>query len=135
MKTSSADLMSSRRSGIAAVAACLLLGLLPSLSGLFVRPGSWCHRLRKAWLQPPPGVFGPVWTLLYLSLGLSHYLFLTADKAGNRTAGNLTYGLQLASNAAWHRSFSGSKHHVSRWLISAWSWCNSEIREQAGRAF
>ncbi len=46
----------------------LVLGVGITL-GTTVRPGDWYATLQKAWFTPPPWVFGPVWTVLYVLIG------------------------------------------------------------------
>src|SRR5262245_33578697 len=58
----------------------LLLGLGPLLAGsavgLVTQGGGsrWYRRLAKPPWNPPPVVFGPVWTVLYLLMGLAAVL-------------------------------------------------------------
>jgi benzodiazapine receptor len=51
----------------------LILGYLPALGGLFTDVGTWYASLQKPVFNPPEWVFGPVWTVLYLTIGLSFY--------------------------------------------------------------
>jgi tryptophan-rich sensory protein len=62
---------------------------------------------KPAW-APPPAVFGPVWTVLYLSIALAAWLVWR--RAGWRR-GRVALGLwavQLALNAAWTPAFFGA---------------------------
>lgn len=50
---------------------CLVVGLLPGLSGFFFRPGEWYfHDLDKPSWTPPPWIFAPVWTTIYVCTGV-----------------------------------------------------------------
>jgi len=51
----------------------IILGFLPALGGLFTEIGPWYASLQKPVFNPPAWVFGPVWTVLYLTIGLSFY--------------------------------------------------------------
>jgi benzodiazapine receptor len=51
----------------------LILGFLPVLGGLFTDTGAWYASLNKPVFNPPEWVFGPVWSILYLTIGLSFY--------------------------------------------------------------
>jgi len=51
----------------------LILGYLPALGGLFTDIGTWYASLNKPVFNPPEWVFGPVWSILYLMIGLSFY--------------------------------------------------------------
>lgn len=59
-----------------------ILGLVGFLAACFAaaasaavfRPGSWYARLEKPSWNPPDWVFGPVWTVLYVAIGVSGWL-------------------------------------------------------------
>lgn len=85
----------------------ILIGLLPALAGLFFRPGEWYARLAKPEWTPPGWVFGPVWTVLYLTIGIAGYLAWSAGAAQQRTFPFTVYGLQLALNGLWSWLFFG----------------------------
>ena len=73
---------------------------------------SWYAPLRKASLNPPPWVFGPVWTILYALMGISLYRASRARAAGPAGAapGALQpFFLQLSLNAAWSFVFFGAR--------------------------
>lgn len=69
--------------------------------GTTVRPGDWYGTLNKAWFTPPPAVFGPVWTVLYVLIGI-----VGARKALYGGAQGL-WLLQMAANFAWSPVFFG----------------------------
>ena len=66
----------------AAIAICQAAGAIGGLAtARSVR--SWYPRQRKAALNPPSSVFGPVWTVLYLLMGISLYrAWVQARRAG-----------------------------------------------------
>jgi len=51
----------------------IILGYLPALGGVFTDTGTWYALLHKPLFNPPGWVFGPVWSMLYLTIGLSFY--------------------------------------------------------------
>jgi NAD-dependent deacetylase len=51
----------------------IALGYLPALGGVFTDTGTWYASLQKPVFNPPGWVFAPVWSLLYLTIGLSFY--------------------------------------------------------------
>ncbi|MFW6114778.1 MAG: TspO/MBR family protein [Thermodesulfobacteriota bacterium] len=51
----------------------ILLGYLPALGGLFTDTGTWYASLQKPAFNPPEWIFSPVWSILYLTIGLSFY--------------------------------------------------------------
>lgn len=91
------------------LARCLGLCFLPALGGFISRPDAWYQALEKPPGNPPPAVFGPVWTALYTLMGLALYDYQQAarNSGGEREvrAGQVWFGLQLALNAAWSPVF------------------------------
>jgi len=67
---------------------------------------TWYAGLEKPMLNPPNYVFGPVWTLLYLLIGISLYL-VWVQKAKNKTAAYVAFAAQMALNALWSLVFFG----------------------------
>jgi translocator protein len=64
-------------------------------------PGDWYHSLRRPSWNPPDWVFGPVWSVLYLSIGVAGWLVWREDGSA-RVDGALTlWAVQLVLNAAW----------------------------------
>ena len=58
---------------------CILLTLsIGAISGGATASGinNWFMALNKPFFNPPNYLFGPVWTLLYLLMGISFYLIL-----------------------------------------------------------
>ena len=53
----------------------------------------WYSTLKKSVLTPPDSAFGPVWTVLYIMMGISS---VQAFKAGARGLPLVLYGAQLA---------------------------------------
>ena len=86
------------------IALCLFGGML---SGLATPPGAWYASLQKPSWQPPPWIFGPVWTVLYLMIGVSGWLLWSRRSApGGRVAIAMFLG-QLGLNFAWTPVFFG----------------------------
>src|SRR4051812_12601567 len=71
---------------------------------------AWFDTLDQPAFAPPKGVFGPVWTTLYLLMAAAHYLVTThgAEPAAKRAA-TILYGLQLGLNALWSILFIGRR--------------------------
>ena len=69
---------------------------------------TWYAGLDKPWFNPPNWVFGPVWTLLYLLMGISLYLVWSAPQADGKRKAYLLFGMQLTLNAAWSLIFFGT---------------------------
>jgi benzodiazapine receptor len=77
------------------------------LGSLFTTPsvGGWYGTLRKPAWTPPNWVFGPVWSLLYLSMAIAAWLvWCRAGISGARLPLAL-FALQLALNVSWSAIF------------------------------
>lgn len=73
-----------------------------------VDAASFYSQLAKPAWAPPAGVFGPVWSLLYLLMGVAAWL-VWRERPSQRVDGALgLYIVQLAANALWS------------WLFFAW---------------
>ena len=86
----------------------LLPFLASAIGGLFTASSvsTWYVELTKPSFNPPSWIFGPVWTILYLLMGISLYLVWT--KKYNQKAFTL-FGVQLFLNALWTILFFGLK--------------------------
>lgn len=82
---------------------------LGALSGYATRgetQGEWYTSLKKPSWQPPKWLFGPVWTTLYILMGVA---FWRVWRAGAPTVPMVLFAVQLALNIAW--SFLFFKKH------------------------
>lgn len=68
---------------------------------------TWYAALEKPVLNPPNFVFGPVWTVLYVLMGISLYLFWNAKGQGGKRSAYVAYGVQLVLNTLWSVVFFG----------------------------
>lgn len=78
---------------------------LAALFGAQFEPGPWYEGLRKPPLNPPNWVFGPVWSVLYLTIAVAGWLVWCARPASARPLA--LWGTQLVLNAAWSLLFFG----------------------------
>lgn len=67
---------------------------------------------RPAW-APPAGVFGPVWTTLYVLMGVAAWTVWRAARGPHTAAALALFVAQLAANALWSWLFFG--WHLGRW--------------------
>lgn len=86
--------------------------LVGGLSGFVTSGGvrDWYPTLVKPPFNPPSWVFGPVWTILYLMMGLA--LFLVWHKGVDRDlvrVGLILFAVQLALNGLWSVIFFGMR--------------------------
>lgn len=71
---------------------------------------TWYVTLNKPFFSPPNWIFGPVWTLLYLLMGVSLYIFWnTKTNIKKKHLGLSLFIVQLALNALWSILFFGLK--------------------------
>ena len=88
------------------------------LSGFATANGvsTWYPTLVKPPFNPPSWVFGPVWTVLYLMMGVAAYLVWLRgiDSAGVKTALTV-FLIQLALNGLWSILFFGL--HQPGWAL------------------
>ena len=79
---------------------------LGALGGLLT-DSTWYVDLQRPSFAPPGWLFGPVWTVLYICMGIASWLVWREAgwRAGRRAL--ILYGIQLAFNAAWTPIFFG----------------------------
>ncbi len=69
---------------------------------------TWYTGLHKPAFNPPNGVFAPVWTTLYIVMGLAAWrVWRTGAGAKDRRPALGVYAVQLALNLAWSILFFG----------------------------
>ena len=73
-----------------------LIGYITALRGGFRN-----NKLQKPSWQPPDWVFGPVWTILYIMMGIASWLLWRALPSTARSVALALYATQLALNFAW----------------------------------
>jgi tryptophan-rich sensory protein len=84
----------------------------------------WFQTLKKPGFAPPGSLFGPVWTTLYLLMGVAHYLVTTQDAEPEaKRAAQVLYGLQLGLNALWSFLFFGQRNPFAAFIeiLLLWS--------------
>jgi translocator protein len=72
--------------------------------------GSWYQSLDKPNWNPPGWVFGPVWTTLYIMMGVALYLIWTGHAPlPQKRKAIILWGLQLFFNFLWSFFFFGQE--------------------------
>ncbi len=90
---------------LAWLALCFIAAAIGSAASIQAGP-FYMQLLRPEW-APPPGVFGPVWSVLYAMMGIAAWLvWRKAGLHASRTA-LLLFLTQLAVNALWSWLFFG----------------------------
>lgn len=67
----------------------------------------WYRTLRKPSFNPPGSVFGPVWTVLYIMMGIADYLIDMNGTGERRDNARRIYKIQLGLNTLWSVLFFG----------------------------
>lgn len=67
---------------------------------------TWYQGLIKPSFNPPNWLFGPVWTILFLLMGIAFYLVWTSEKREKIVAMRV-FGVQLVLNILWSFLFFG----------------------------
>jgi len=98
---------------------------LPSVLGaLLSDPGSdWYRMLEKPFFTPPGWVFGPVWTVLYIMMGVSLFLLWrrgVTDRPGRVAL--LWFVVQLLLNAIWTPAFFGLESPILGLIVILLLW-------------
>jgi len=74
------------------------------VSGYLVRNemnDEWFNTLAKPSFNPPSYLFGPVWTALYILMGVSMFLIWNTPKTALRQKALTVFGVQLFFNFWW----------------------------------
>lgn len=77
-----------------------------ALGGLVTSPGYYEELTVPAW-APPGWVFGPVWTVLYVAMGVAAFWIWQARGFRGARGALAAYAVQLVLNAAWTPIFFG----------------------------
>ncbi|MFC1949163.1 TspO/MBR family protein [Chloroflexota bacterium] len=94
---------------IVSIITCFAAGVIGSLFTFKVIP-TWYAGLKKPRYTPPNWVFGPVWTTLYVLMGISVFLVWQDGLAINGVLLAFTlFWVQLVFNALWSIIFFGMK--------------------------
>ena len=119
--------MNSRLRSVAALivstATCLLVGV----SGALVTATSvteWYPHIQKPSWTPPGAVFGPVWTVLYLLMGVAAWMIWRKSVGTPRRTALLIFVAQLVLNGAWSFLFFGLRNPGWAALEIALLWCS-----------
>jgi len=96
---------------VALAAVCILVPLVSGAAvGILTVAGvsNWYTTLNKPWFTPPDYVFGPIWTVLYILMGISLYLIITQGWENKPVkTGIVLFAAQLGVNLLWSVFFFG----------------------------
>lgn len=112
--------------GVVLLIFCIVISELAGIIGsifTFNAIPTWYATLNKPAFSPPNWLFGPVWTTLYLLMGISLFLVLRKGfkKKGVRAA-SIIFGIQLMLNALWSIIFFGLGNigFAFFWILLLW---------------
>lgn len=83
---------------------CIILPLLiGGISGYASASGIniWYMGLNKPFFNPPNYLFGPVWSMLYILMGISFYRILQSQDSEIKTRAIIIFCFQLVLNFCW----------------------------------
>ncbi len=73
-------------------------------SGYFTQTDGWFETIHKPSWNPPNWIFGPVWTILYILMGIAFGIIWNSDHRYKRIA-ILIFGIQFIVNLSWSYVF------------------------------
>lgn len=107
---------------ISSILVCFLAG---GVGNFFTIPSipTWYAGLAKPPFNPPNYLFGPIWTLLYILMGISLYL-IWSKGFKNQKVKNVLYlfGIQLFLNAIWSPIFFGAHNLLLAFVVIVFMW-------------
>jgi tryptophan-rich sensory protein len=81
--------------------------------GFLTAPGEWYAGLAKPTFNPPPWLFGPVWTVLYALITIAGWRVWHRDRTGRASQ---MWWAQLVLNFLWSPVFFGA-HQIGLALV------------------
>ena len=104
---------------------CIAIPLVSgSLSGLAIADNisTWYSTLNKPSFNPPNYLFGPVWSVLYILMGIGLYLILQTPKSAMRTKSIVLFAVQLILNLSWSFIFFNAQSPFAALIIIGILW-------------
>ncbi len=106
---------------ILAILLCEGAGIIGSIFTVSAIP-TWYATLNKPSFSPPNWLFGPVWTILYLLMGISLYLIWKSKPSLLKGFTEKLFYTQLLLNAAWSVIFFGMQQPLVAFLEIILMW-------------
>ena len=100
-----------------------------ALGALITRPAiaEWYAQLAKPAWTPPDWIFGPVWLMLYLSMGIAAWLVWCQRHTSAITWPLGLFAAQLVLNGAWSYLFFGQRYIFAAFVDIVLLWCGIGI--------
>jgi translocator protein len=84
---------------------------------------TWYSTLNKPFFSPPNYLFGPVWTLLYIMMGISLYIIWNKGLKNKKVKSAIyLFGIQLLLNTIWSPVFFGAHNLLLAFVIIVALW-------------
>jgi tryptophan-rich sensory protein len=107
---------------ISAVFICLLAGGVGTLFTVSAI-STWYAALNKPFFSPPNWLFGPVWTILYILMGVSIAIIWSKGLKSKKVRDAVClFGVQLLLNAIWTPIFFGAKNLFISLIVIGLMW-------------
>jgi tryptophan-rich sensory protein len=97
---------------VVSIGICLGAGVLGA-AATSTEINGWYRTIAKPTWNPPDYLFGPVWTTLYVSMGIAAWLVWIRNGHAEVKVPLTLFGVQLALNSAW--SFIFFRFHLLGW--------------------
>ena len=107
--------MNNTLKAVLSISLCFVLGSSGGLLTINEIPG-WYAALQKPSFNPPNWLFGPVWTALYIMMGVAFYLVWRNPPSAGRKKALSAFLVQFALNCAWTPVFF-SLHQLGAALV------------------
>ena len=93
---------------IISISVCLLVAFLASIATQS-SVKTWFLTIEKPFFNPPAWLFAPVWTVLYIMMGIAFGLIWSSDFKDKKVVKSamIIFGIQLFLNALWSILFFG----------------------------
>ncbi|AKK30047.1 TspO/MBR family protein [Mycobacterium sp. EPa45] len=95
------------KSAVALGLSLLAVTVTAAVGGLATNSGQQYGQLRQPPWAPPPWLFGPVWTTLYVLMAVAAWLVWRSGPIAETRAALSAYAAQLVLNAIWTPLFFG----------------------------
>ncbi len=104
------------------LAVCISIPIAAGLLGSLFTAGSidsWYQNLNKPSFNPPNWIFSPVWTILYIMMGISLYL---AIRKNQNPYLKIIFLIQLSLNILWSFLFFTAKNPLLAFIDIIFLW-------------
>ena len=98
----------------------IFICFLPGIIGGFFTSANlypWYDKLDKPYFNPPSWVFSPVWTTLYILMGISLFLVLKAENSNDKKQALTFFAVQLILNGLWSIVFFGLHSILGAFIV------------------